>query len=102
MQRISVFFPNVHYKRDYRLKITNKDSLINRLEHLVTKKFIEDLNTCCSEKNCPDSINGYWIILKVNDEEYSQCIDKVFISRELCGNETLDEVLDIFDKLSSE
>lgn len=99
-REFQLLFPNEYYKKDYSVKISNKDSLIQRLNILVTKEFIEKLTDCCFEKECPDSTHGYWIILKENDDIFSQCIDKKWTSQDLCGDETLDEVLKIFDALS--
>lgn len=95
-----ILFPNIRYMKNHSVKIENKDILIQRVKLLISIEFIQQLKKCCDEKGCPDTSNGYRIAIKKNGIIEEIYIDKEFTTMEMCGDETLNEVLYIFEELS--
>jgi hypothetical protein len=86
--------------KDYnRIDIAQKTAEIELIEKYLTGNLIDNIQKCCSLKNCPDTSKGYYFMIKKgNDIKYTY-IDYNFMTLELCGSEDLKKIVDSFKNI---
>jgi len=98
---LQILFP-CYYKRDYnRIDISKASAEIKRLREILTKDFILKLNKCCSNRNCPDTDHGYYVMVKQGDKYYFQYLDVEYITSKKCGSEELKEMIKLLIEISN-
>jgi hypothetical protein len=88
-------------KRDYkRIDISSAKVEINRIREILTAKFIDSLNQCCSENHCPDTNNAYIFTIKKGNTIKDQYLDFSFIGQGKCDSDKLKELIDLYKLLN--
>lgn len=97
---LQILFP-CYSKGDYN-RIDISDELeLNHLRELLTSELILLLNQCCDAKGCPDTIHGYYLMIKNRENVNFQYIDIDYIATEKCGTNELKVIIDIFKDTSN-
>ena len=82
-----------------RIDISQKKAEIEIIRKNLTYELIENILKCCREKRCPDSIKGYFLMIKKGNKIEYVTIDYNFISPEKCGTDQFSKIIDSFQKL---
>jgi hypothetical protein len=91
--------PDYHRPKDKRRSIAGFTKQIERVRHIVTLEFLDQLNRCCAEKGCGDTNNGYYIEFKRGNSVSSIYLDISFVARDKCGIAALVELIRIFNAI---
>jgi hypothetical protein len=83
-----------------RIDISQATTEISRLREIFTKDFILKLNQCCMNKNCPDTIHGYFLMVKSGNDYESQYLDIGHINEDMCGSNELNEIIELLNKIN--
>jgi len=87
-------------KNNYtRINIIGKETEIKIIEKYLTFELIDSINQCCFEKNCPDSMRGYFLMIKSGNKIEYTTIDSNFIIDEKCGTDALKNIIKSFNQL---
>lgn len=98
---LKILFP-CYSNGDYqRIDISKETDKINRIQNILTKEFVIKLNQCCYEKKCPDTIHGYYLMIKIGNEYYSQYLDLGHFNESKCGNKDLTELIEILNEVNN-
>jgi len=99
-EELQILFP-CYSKRNYeRIDISTATSEIKRLREILTREFILELNRCCEDKKCPDTIHGYYLMIKEGDNYESQYLDIDFANLDKCGSEELNQIIELLNKIN--
>lgn len=87
-------------RQDYkRVDISSAKSLITQLKEIFTLSFIDKLSRCCERKDCPDTNHGYFLRYKKGEIIREVYLDVAYSQSNKCGNDKLDEIVTLFNKL---
>ena len=81
------------------VKIQNHKKEISRIKEIITLDFVSKLSDCCTKKFCPDAACGIWLMISKENSQEFITIEESYLDKKLCGNESLDELITIFDKI---
>ena len=98
---LQILFPCYSRKNYERINISSSRSEINRIRKVLTPELISKLQECCSNKGCPDTGNGYMLIVKRGTDVNFFVIDIRLITSDKCGNEELIEVINLLKKIDA-
>ena len=97
---LKILFP-CYNDGDYeRIDIGLADTEIKRLQELLTSEYILKLNKCCYKKGCPDTIHGYYLMVKHGNKYESQYLDFKYTKSRKCGSEELQEIIELLKILN--
>lgn len=96
-----LLFP-CYSNRDYtRIDISKATDEIQQLRTILTKDFILKLNQCCLEKQCPDTIHGYHLMIKQGKEYHFQYLDAGHVPAAYCGSPELNEIIELLNRINA-
>ena len=95
-----VLFP-CYSNRDYtRIDIFKATDEIKELRKILTKELILSLNHCCMDKDCPDTIHGYHLMIKKGQEYHYQYLDVGHLPTNYCGSTALNRIIELLHKIN--
>ncbi|WP_162126351.1 hypothetical protein [Flavobacterium phycosphaerae] len=87
------------YKNYTRIDISEKKTEIETIQKYLTANLIQTTQNCCYRKNCPDTIKGYYLMIKKGNDSKYIYLDYDFLATELCGSEELKKIIDSFNSI---
>ncbi|WP_412464420.1 hypothetical protein [Flavobacterium mekongense] len=82
-----------------RINITDKKAEIELIEAYLNYNFLENLKKCSREKKCPDTLKGYFLMIKKGKEIKFITIGLDCMTEETCGNEELKNIINAYQNL---
>lgn len=97
---LKILYP-CYSKANYRrADISSAKQEIKRLKEILTKNFITVINKCCMEKDCPDTLHGYYLMIKEGDNYNFLYLDISQVQIDKCGSKELNELIEILNKIN--
>ena len=96
---LQILFPCYSKGKYKRVDISSETGEVKRLRQLLTSEFISTLNQCCIDKDCPDTIHGYFLMVKKGDKYDIQYLDIGHATYDKCGTDQLTEIIKLMNKL---
>jgi hypothetical protein len=99
---LQILFPCYSERNYERVDISTATSEIKRLREILTRYFILKLNQCCVDKKCPDTIHGYFLMIKEGDKYDFQYLDIKFANDDKCGSKEMNEIIELLNKINKD